>query len=157
MSRISALVIIYLFAPLANHALQVTPQKDIFSRQFKNNELTHIRWDLDMVPWHTVTCFNKLNSAWTVWRDLFLQVTNINAPYRQKLVESVPAPWLNPGLRELIFERDKLKKYCLRTKNGSPVQSNRLQSSGFPLLKRISLGVGLFPSTCPLVRLVPMK
>lgn len=41
-------------------------------------------------------------------------VSNIHAPYRKKKVKSAPAPWLNPGLRKLMFERDKLKKIACR-------------------------------------------
>ena len=88
----------------------------IFSRQFKNFEPTCFRRELSLAPWHTVTCLNDPNSAWTVWRDLFLHVSNIHAPYRQKKVKSTPAPWLSPDLKRVMFERDRLKKVACRLK-----------------------------------------
>ena len=92
------------------------PSNIVFSRKFKNFEPTCFRQDLSLAPWHTVTCLNDPNSAWKVWRDLFLHVSNTHAPYRQKKVKSVPAPWLNPGLKKSMFERDKLKKIACRLK-----------------------------------------
>ena len=90
------------------------PSNIIFSRQFKNFEPTCFRQDLSLAPWHSVTNLNDPNSAWSVWRDLFLHVSNIHAPYRQKKVKSIPAPWLNSGLKKMIVERDKLKKIAFR-------------------------------------------
>ena len=43
----------------------------IFSRQFKNFEPTCFRRELSLAPWHTVTCLNDPNSAWTVCETCF--------------------------------------------------------------------------------------
>ena len=57
------------------------PSNIIFSRQFKNFEPTCFRQDLSLAPWHSVTDLHDPNSAWSVWRNLFLHVSNIHASY----------------------------------------------------------------------------
>ena len=53
----------------------------ILSKQFKNFEPTFFRRELSLAPWHTVTCLNDPNFAWTVWRDLFLYVLAVIKDY----------------------------------------------------------------------------
>ena len=51
--------------------------------------------------------FNEPNSAWLLWKEIFLSVCNHHAPLRRKRVRARPAPWLTSELKNQMFLRGR--------------------------------------------------
>lgn len=50
------------------------------------------------------------DKAWKTWKEFFLLITDIHAPIKRKRIRGKYAPWINSDLKNLMFQRDKLKK-----------------------------------------------
>ena len=80
------------------------------SRQFRNFDGDLFRTDLSLVPWHLVYYELNPNSAWEMWSNMFLKISDFHAPKRSRKIRNNHAPWLTPELKKLMFQRDKLKR-----------------------------------------------
>ena len=86
----------------------------INSRQLRNFDPTMFRRDLALAPWQSVENITDPNVAWNAWRNMFLNICDLHAPFRRKKVRNSNSPWLTPHLKKLMFERDKAKKLASR-------------------------------------------
>ena len=92
-----------------------TMPKIIESRQYRKFNCKKFSEDLMLIPWELINNINDPNSAWLVWKDLFLSVSDKHAPLRRKRVQDKQAPWLTAELKKMMFERDRLKKIANRS------------------------------------------
>ena len=46
---------------------------------------------------------------WSCWKKLFLGVLDKHTPLQHKRSKSFKVPWLSKNVKDLIYERDKLK------------------------------------------------
>ena len=79
--------------------------KIIESRQYRKFNCKKFSEDLMLIPWELINNINDPNSAWLVWKDLFLSVSDKHAPLRRKRVQDKQAPWLTAELKKMMFER----------------------------------------------------
>ena len=91
------------------------PVKIIESRQYRKFDCNKFKDDLMLIPWEHIKNTNDPNSAWLVWKDFFLSICNQHAPLRRKRVQDKQAPWLTSELKNMMFERDRLKKIANRS------------------------------------------
>ena len=63
--------------------------KIIETRQFKNFDQNEFRRDLMLIPWESIEhhC-NDLDTAWLIWKEIFLSVCNHHAPVRRKRMQA---------------------------------------------------------------------
>ena len=76
--------------------------------------------DLQCQHWEYVYFFaTNPNDMWEIWKELFLQILNKHAPVQHKRFRSKKVPWLKSAIKDLIHNRDKLKRktiafHCFR-------------------------------------------
>ena len=59
------------------------------------------------------------NSMWIRWKELFLEVLDKHAPIRQIRERSCSVPWITADIKKLIFDRDKMKRKAMVTKQSA--------------------------------------
>ena len=52
--------------------------------------------------------------TWDIWQNMFLSVADYDAPLKKRGVRGISCPWITPGLKTLLFQRDKLKIFTWR-------------------------------------------
>ena len=52
---------------------------------------------------------------WTIWKQKFLVLADKHAPSKQKRIKNSRSPWMNCFVKQLLNERDKLKKRAIKT------------------------------------------
>ena len=62
--------------------------------------------DLRDIPWDDVLKERNVNTAWSNWKELFLNVCDRHAPYKRKIVRGVKCPWLTGETKKLMNQRD---------------------------------------------------
>ena len=72
--------------------------------------------DLLNMPWERIVLKTDTNSMWICWKELFLEVLDKHAPIRQIRKRSCSVPWITSDIKELIFDRDKMKRKAMVTK-----------------------------------------
>ena len=72
--------------------------------------------DLLNMPWERIVLKTDTNSMWICWKELFLEVLDKHAPIRQIRKRSCSVPWITADIKELIFDRDKMKRKAMVTK-----------------------------------------
>ena len=70
------------------------------------------------IPWESIDICSDPYLALKIWKETFLSICNLHAPFRCKRVGARQAPWLTSELKELMFEREKLKKIANRLNTG---------------------------------------
>ena len=68
--------------------------------------------DMALVPWDIIEQIDNPIRAWEVWKQSFLAVANLHAPVKKRRVRNSKAPWLTPEIKQLMWERDKIKQGC---------------------------------------------
>ena len=58
------------------------------------------------IPWDDVLKERNVNTAWSNWKELFLNVCDRHAPYKRKIVWGVKCPWLTGETKKLMNQRD---------------------------------------------------
>ena len=71
--------------------------------------------DIALVPWGMIELIYNPKRAWEVWKHSFLAVANLHAPVKKKRVRNSKAPWLTPEIKQLMWERDKIKRIATVT------------------------------------------
>ena len=66
------------------------------------------------ILWESIDIYSDPNLSWKIWKETFLSICNLHALIRRKRVRARQAPWLTSELKELMSERDKLKKIANR-------------------------------------------
>ena len=90
----------------------------IQSRNFKRFDEAKFKMDLINAPWPPFDNSQDVNCAWTAWSNVFLGVIDKHAPCRTIRVRNKPSTWLNSNIKQMMFQRDWLKKKAVRT--GTP-------------------------------------
>ena len=57
------------------------------------------------IPWDDVLKERNVNTAWSNWKELFLNVCDRHAPYKRKIVRGVKCPWLTGETKKLMNQR----------------------------------------------------
>ena len=63
---------------------------------------------------------------WSCWKKLFLGVLDKHAPLQHKRSKSFKVPWLSKNVKDLIYERDKLKRTGIITETTANLQKYKL-------------------------------
>lgn len=87
----------------------------IKSRQYKHFVLDNFLSDIEMVPWAMKEYVDDLIKAWELWKQSFLPVADLHAPFKRKSVKSSSAPWLSNEIKLLMCERDRVKRIAIIT------------------------------------------
>jgi hypothetical protein len=90
------------------------PQRErprlIETRNYKDFDAEIFLYDLSNQPWNNIKQRDDPNEMLSTWNTLFLNTLNTHAPIKRKRVRNTEAPWINPEIKRLMFERDNLKK-----------------------------------------------
>ena len=70
------------------------PPHSIECRNFSNYDQMTFTEDLKKCSWDDVYRERDANSAWSIWKELFLSVCNKHAPIRHKVLIGIIYPWL---------------------------------------------------------------
>ena len=71
--------------------------------------------DLLGQPWERIVLQKDTNSMWSCWKEMFLEILNKHAPVQNKRTRLFNVPWLTKGIKELIHNRDRLKRKAIVT------------------------------------------
>ena len=84
--------------------------KNIEVRNMKRFDRERFNEDLLNMPWEQIVLKTDTNSMWACWKELFLEVLDKHAPFRQIRKRSCSVPWITANIKRLIFDRDKMKR-----------------------------------------------
>ena len=69
-------------------------------------------------PWHLIDQESDINLRWTLWKTLYLNVLDKHAPIQSKRIRSKRhISWINKNIKNLIYERDRLKRKAMISKS----------------------------------------
>ena len=96
-----------------------SPQKPkiIKTRNFRNFDNNDFLWDLSGQPWSNLQYCHNIEQMWSLWKSMFITIVDKHAPIKRKRIRSSSIPWVTPEIKQLIFERDKIKHKHAITKN----------------------------------------
>ena len=83
------------------------PRK-IICRNYKNYRPDDLNKDLESLDWSPLYKFKNVNEAWAQIKEALNTVYEHHAPKICKHVKGKPDPLLNPAVKKLMNERDKL-------------------------------------------------
>ena len=86
-------------------------------RDFKGFNLDNFRKDLSKVDWSSICSASDINIIWEAWKTNFLKIVDSHAPLRSKRTKCKKSRWISSHLKDLMHERDKLKKTATKSKN----------------------------------------
>jgi hypothetical protein len=66
-----------------------------------------------------VGSYDDPKKAWKTWKKLFFQIADKYAPIKKRRVRKISAPWLTAEIKNLMRERDNLKRKAVITKDES--------------------------------------
>ena len=92
------------------------PPKIVFTRQYKNYNVTQFNNDLNEVfnlPMNT-SISNDPNVLWNDLKIKFLSVADKHAQIRQRRVKIVYKPWLTNQIKQMSYHRDYLKRQSIK-------------------------------------------
>ena len=72
--------------------------------------------DLESLDWSPLYKCRNVNEAWAQIKEALTTVFEHHAPKICKHIKGKPVPWLNPAVKKLMNERDKLLRKCRKTK-----------------------------------------
>jgi hypothetical protein len=55
------------------------------------------------------------DQAWNIWKNQFLQISDLHAPIKKRRVRQTSVPWLSSEVKQLMWERDRLKRIAVIT------------------------------------------
>ena len=88
------------------------PPKIVFTRQYKNYNVTQFNNDLNEVfnlPMNT-SISNDPNALWNDFKTKLLSVADKHAPIRQRRIKREYKPWLTNQIKQMSYHRDHLKR-----------------------------------------------
>ena len=88
-------------------------------RQFKNFDRNRFCLDILAQPWTDLMGIDNPNEMWLKWKSLFLEVCDVHTPFRTKHIHASKSAWITSELKNLMYQRDRLKIKALRTGNPS--------------------------------------
>ena len=87
----------------------------IMTRIFKNYQQDDFLWDISMVPWCIVDCFDDIDDRVYALNTLFSEVLDKHAPIKKVKIRGRPSPYITDEIRELMKSRDRWRKIARRT------------------------------------------
>ena len=95
------------------------PHKSIEILNFKHFNCNSFHDDLYNQPWawDYIDQESNIDRKWSLWKSLFLEVFDKHAPLKLKRIRTKHnIPWINQNTKNLIRERDRLKRIAMITK-----------------------------------------
>ena len=83
-------------------------QNDIKIRSTKNYDKDVFIDKLNKADWSKLYLSRNINSAWSIFRDIFLSVLDEVAPFKEIKVKKHTEPWITSDILEQIHHRDYL-------------------------------------------------
>ena len=80
--------------------------KTIHCRNYKDYDPKALQKDLQEHSWVTYYSFKEPNSAWIYLKSILTHLFDKHAPQIEKKVKGRYCPWLTPGIKRLMNERD---------------------------------------------------
>jgi hypothetical protein len=68
-------------------------------------------------PWHLIELQSDIDLKWSLWKSFFLRVFDKHAPLISKRIRNKHIPWINKNTKNLIFERDRMKRKAIISKS----------------------------------------
>ena len=97
------------------------PPRTIECRNYAKYNPSAFCDDLRDIPWDVVLKERNVNTAWSNWKELFLNVCDRHAPYKRKIVRGVKCPWLTGETKKLMNQRDF---FLRKARSGAEVDWN---------------------------------
>ena len=91
----------------------------LLREKYKRFDEELFKQDVAKQPWHTIEGMTFIDSAWTRWKSLFLEVCDRHAPYKSMTVRGIRTPWVTDEIITMTQERDHVKRKA--EKSQSPV------------------------------------
>ena len=91
------------------------PPRTIECRNYAKYNSSAFCDDLRDIPWDVVLKERNVNTAWSNWEELFLNVCDRFAPYKRKIVRGVKCPWLTGETKKLMNQRDSFLRKARRS------------------------------------------
>ena len=92
------------------------PPKRIIVRDYKRLDLDSFRHDLATAPFNIASVFDEADDVLWAWQNLFNDICNNHAPWKQVKIRSTSAPWISDEIRYKMNRRYKLFKKAINTK-----------------------------------------
>jgi hypothetical protein len=110
----------YLIYTVINGGSVKKIHKTIKCRSYKDFNEADFASDLSLALDYITAIINDCNNvlfAWELFRESFLAISDIHAPYRNFRVKESASPWITHDIVKLIKERDKLHKTAITEKD----------------------------------------
>ena len=92
------------------------PPQCITVRDYKKLDLDAFRYDLATAPFYVASVFDDADDVQWAWQNLFDNIYNHLAPWKQVQIRSTSAPWISDEIRYKMNRRYKLFKKAVNTK-----------------------------------------
>ena len=79
--------------------------------------------ELKLIPWGKVENEENPDCMWELWKDMFLSVADQHTPLKTKRVKNKRSPWINANIRNLIIQRDRLKRVAINSNSTTDCSS----------------------------------
>ena len=89
--------------------------KYVTSRKFTNFQEDSFLTDLRALNWDSVLQATRVEEAWSLFKSLFITVSDVHAPYISKRTKTAQPKWLTPDIKSLMQVRDDTKARARRT------------------------------------------
>ena len=93
--------------------------KTIHCRNYKDYDPKTLQKGLQEQSWVTYYSFKEPNSAWIYLKSILTHLFDKHAPQIEKKVKGHYCPWLTPGIKKLMNERDMQLRKARRTNKES--------------------------------------
>ena len=93
--------------------------KTIHCRNYKDYDPKALQKDLQEQSWVTYYSIKEPNSAWIYLKSILTHLFDKHAPQIEKKVKGRYCPWLTPGIKRLMNERDIQLRKVRRTNKES--------------------------------------
>ena len=80
------------------------PPKVTKSRSYKNFNQAKFINSLKKKDWDKITSYSNVDTAWSVWSDMFNDVCNEHAPIRDKRIKGYLPEWVTSEFLQLSKE-----------------------------------------------------
>ena len=101
-----------------NSNVKINSHRCIEIRNYKHFNCDKFLEELWKQPWDLIDHESDINLKWTLWKTLFLNVLDKHAPVQSKRIRSKRhIPWINKNTKNLIHERDRLKRKAMISKS----------------------------------------
>ena len=88
--------------------------KVVTTRSYKHFSASKFRQDLNGIDWESLKLLDDPNLIRTEWKSKFLSII-CHAPFKMRRQRKNISPWINPTIKQLMIERDKIKSRAVKT------------------------------------------